>query len=902
MGVPSFFRWIVQRYGSVIDNVIEALPDTYEANIDGGALPLGFAIDNLYFDTNGLIHPCFHPEGRPQPETEAEVFEEIFQVIDRVVSICRPRRLLYLAVDGPAPRAKLNQQRSRRFMAAYERQIKQRAQERRLMNMNLGDAEPSLKKLSFEEGNAMDTSTENALDSNAITPGTPFMSRLSVALKYYVANRQANSKLWRRLTVLYADAWSPGEGEHKIMSFVRIQRSQPGYDPCTVHCIYGLDADLIMLALGTHEPNFLILRDVVDTDNLKRTCTRCGHLRVSSEHRTGTVDPFTTRHEDQGGIDCPFYPGSSLRPVAFRSPFQFLHVSRLREYLQREFDAADVIFERAIDDFVFLTFLVGNDFLPHIQCLDIREDAVIRMIYFYKQLKRSRKIGFLTTGSDVNMEDLHIFLKELAEQEARIFRARASGKLNARHSQISEAPDIKDETPGERAIREYFQFFKRDDKRMIKDAMDDYCNLHDKPLPPTVVAVKHILIKYELEKPGYAQRYYLGIGLMDDFPETNQESDTFKAELRKRIQTMCYHYIDGLIWVFRYYFLPKVEDWGWYYPYHHSPLLADLASASQTYTRTWKQHTVSNRPFNPYEQLLAVMPPASAALLPPVMRCLMTDPASILNKFYPSLIKCDLSEKTALWKGVLLLPFISSSELISAAQKSYDQLTPLEQQRNRLSDPIILIHKDHPGFALFKAILDDQPIPSSFSSVVVLDKVEKLGERERKRFYIQKPNRQLNLLAGYYTVSQTDFFKYGSSVAHILAVAHNNNYLVQFCKELEQDAVDARGQLDPCAVKTLYNLEDLSAITNQTIALRFISPRIPAQWLNATCYRNSAIMRKVVTDSVWKGGIGARERQYNSLIGMNTEKDERGGAAGSVPLSSPTSATGVVERARALGF
>lgn len=902
MGVPSFFRWIVQRYGSVIDNVIEALPDTYEANIDGGALPLGFAIDNLYFDTNGLIHPCFHPEGRPQPETEAEVFEEIFQVIDRVVSICRPRRLLYLAVDGPAPRAKLNQQRSRRFMAAYERQIKQRAQERRLMNMNLGDAEPSLKKLSFEEGNAMDTSTENVLDSNAITPGTPFMSRLSVALKYYVANRQANSKLWRRLTVLYADAWSPGEGEHKIMSFVRIQRSQPGYDPCTVHCIYGLDADLIMLALGTHEPNFLILRDVVDTDNLKRTCTRCGHLRVSSEHRTGTVDPFTTRHEDQGGIDCPFYPGSSLRPVAFRSPFQFLHVSRLREYLQREFDAADVIFERAIDDFVFLTFLVGNDFLPHIQCLDIREDAVIRMIYFYKQLKRSRKIGFLTTGSDVNMEDLHIFLKELAEQEARIFRARASGKLNARQSQISEAPDIKDETPGERAIREYFQFFKRDDKRMIKDAMDDYCNLHDKPLPPTVVAVKHILIKYELEKPGYAQRYYLGIGLMDDFPETNQESDTFKAELRKRIQTMCYHYIDGLIWVFRYYFLPKVEDWGWYYPYHHSPLLADLASASQTYTRTWKQHTVSNRPFNPYEQLLAVMPPASAALLPPVMRCLMTDPASILNKFYPSLIKCDLSEKTALWKGVLLLPFINSSELISAAQKSYDQLTPLEQQRNRLSDPIILIHKDHPGFALFKAILDDQPIPSSFSSAVVLDKVEKLGERERKRFYIQKPNRQLNLLAGYYTVSQTDFFKYGSSVAHILAVAHNNNYLVQFCKELEQDAVDARGQLDPCAVKTLYNLEDLSAITNQTIALRFISPRIPAQWLNATCYRNSAIMRKVVTDSVWKGGIGARERQYNSLIGMNTEKDERGGAAGSVPLSSPTSATGVVERARALGF
>lgn len=900
MGVPSFFRWIVQRYGSVIDNVIEALPDTYEANIDGDAAPLGFTIDNLYFDTNGLIHPCFHPEGRPQPETEAEVFEEIFMVLDRVVSVCRPRRLLYLAVDGPAPRAKLNQQRSRRFMAAYERQLKQRTQERRLSS--IGEIEPNLKKQGYGVDNVVDGASYNSLDSNAITPGTPFMSRLSVALKYYVANRQANSKLWRHLTVIYADAWSPGEGEHKVMSFVRVQRSQPGYDPCTVHCIYGLDADLIMLALGTHEPNFLILRDVVDTDNLKRTCTRCGHLRISGDYGTGVVDPFTTRHEDQGGTDCPFYPGSSLRPVAFRSPFQFLHVSRLREYLQREFDAADVVFERCIDDFVFLTFLVGNDFLPHIQCLDIREDAVIRMIYFYKQLRKSRKIEFLTSGSDVNITNFHILLRELAEQESRIFRARASGKANARHSQPIETIESKDESQGERAVREFFQSFRRDDKRMIKDAMDDYYDLHDKDLLPTIVAVKHILIKYELEKPGYALRYYLGIGLMEDFPETNQDSDKFKEELKRRIQIMCYHYIDGLIWVFRYYFLPKVEDWGWYYPYHYSPLLVDLAAASQTYTRTWKQRAMSTRPFNPYEQLLAVMPPASSALLPPVMRHLMTDPMSILNKFYPSLIKCDLSEKTALWKGVLLLPFINSAELIDAAQKSYSQLTPLEQQRNRLSDPIVLIHKDHPGFGLFKAILDDQPIPQSFQSFVVLDKVEKIGEKERKRFYIQKFDKRLNLLAGYYTVSQVDFFKYGASIVHILAVAHNNNYLVHFCRELEQGAVDARGQLDPYSIKTLYNIEDLSIITNNTIVLRFINPRTPAHWLNATCYRNSAIMSKVVTDSVWRGGNNARERQYSSLIGMGDGKAEQDSVTGTITFPSSTSAAGSIERARALGF
>lgn len=68
--------------------------------------------------------------------------------------------------------------------------------------------------------------------------------------------------------------------------------------------------------------------------------------------------------------------------------FIFVRLNVLKEYLEKELQMVNLPFkyefDRVLDDWVFMCFFVGNDFLPHLPSLEIREGAIDRLVGLYK--------------------------------------------------------------------------------------------------------------------------------------------------------------------------------------------------------------------------------------------------------------------------------------------------------------------------------------------------------------------------------------------------------------------------------------------------------------------------------------------------------------------------------------
>jgi 5'-3' exoribonuclease 2 len=749
MGVPAFFRWLMLRYPKIVIEAREELELGFDINQviknNTGVDERMPTIDNLYFDMNGIIHPCAHPEDRDPPSSIAEMFNSIFDYCDKLIRIIKPKKLIYMAIDGVAPRAKMNQQRSRRFRAAIDAQQKERIsrkieQEWRSKGLPTDFLEQNNKKFKF--------------DSNCITPGTEFLDQCSTAVKTYIKSRLNNDPLWKDLNVIFSDASVPGEGEHKILDFIRTQRTYSNYNPNTYHCIYGADADLIMLSLIMHEPHFYVIRESL-SDKYYLVCEHCGrhgHSSVECDVETGK---FNRSKATKAEI------AQHNKEQIDEIEFSLLKVGILREYLELEFKNLIDLgynFERIIDDFVFLCFLVGNDFLPNLPSLKIREGAIDALIYLYKNLLPKMN-NYLTNGKgQLNLNECETLFKILSLVEDKFFKKEMEIKMNdekfrKNNPVLFGKPKLLD-TFRSIAIAGNNNYNNKNNRNTINLKKNDKYNEDEIDLVDIVgnitsiekdEALKKNFNLGELKKHGLSK--YQQIVKEEIYEENNKKVDEYvdtiklgEKDWKDRYYKQKFHvspnindkafedlkqkikkyYIEGLCWVFEYYYNGCIS-WSWFYPFHYAPFASDLTNLNDI-----KINFDLNSPFYAFEQLLSVLPPYSADALPKCFQKLMRDPLSPIADFYPSNVKLDINNQPYAWMGVNLLPFIDAERVKKIVKNVIDNgaLNEKEKKLNQRGENI-LISKDLEITHYFQGELSIHPEMNTYDKFLKEDSVIK---------------------------------------------------------------------------------------------------------------------------------------------------------------------------------
>lgn len=599
----------------------------------------------------------------------------IFNYIEHLFDMIKPKKLFFLSIDGVAPRAKMNQQRSRRFRTAL-------------------DAELARKKAT-ESG--MTLPTDDPFDSNAITPGTEFMEKLTLQLKYFITRKVSEDSSWQGIDIVLSGHEVPGEGEHKIMEHIRISRAQPDYNSNTRHCLYGLDADLIMLGLLSHDPHFALLREEVT---------------------------FGRQAKKAKELD--------------QQVFQLLHLSLVREYMELEFnDVKDAIsfpfdFEKVLDDFILINYFIGNDFLPELPSLLINEGALPIVFTTYKATLKQLD-GYLSHEGVVNFQRLGVWLDEMTKFELERFEAGSVDvewmneelDLVSLKSQNNEKLAL---TPKEKELLRFVKPFILDCQRSEKPSDDDevaklelpdwvassgfmflkalaavtYTRVvHDEGLVKLLLDVDGIpsdetqeernqrvsnvsgaIKKYEKAPVQKEEELQLKKGLYSSkFQEWKSKyyKDKFHIDSetdQEAIKDIAENYLEGLQWVLFYYYR-GIASWGWYYRYHYAPCISDVRKGLGKI-----MDFTLGRPFRPFDQLMGVLPERSKALVPPAYRTLMTDETSQIIDFYPRDFEIDMNGKKNEWEAVVKIPFVDEERLLKVLRSRDNLLTPAEKKRN----------------------------------------------------------------------------------------------------------------------------------------------------------------------------------------------------------------------------
>lgn len=341
-------------------------------------------------------------------------------------------------------------------------------------------------------------------DTTSITPGTTFMNELPGKLRELLPEN-----------IIVSGPDEPGEGEHKIFDYIRKHNMKN--DVCV---IYGLDADLIMLSML----NLPICKNI--------------YLARESPY-------FYNNQDNVPDILC-------------------MDISMLGSHLCD--DLRDVKYEitdeNYICDYIFICFLLGNDFLPHFPSINIRHNGIDVIIAAYKKMLSIHKCG-VTCNHSIKWRNVRTLIKELSCDEYE--------RLLNHYTHV--------ETLVQRN-RKSNKIIERLRNVPLYDRRDEEC------ISP--------------HTDGWEQRYYSI--LFRIYPDN------------KRISEISRNYVEGLEWTFMYYTSGCI-DWRWSYKYNYPPLLNDLINHIPYFSGDILERKEKN-PIHPLAQLSYVLPSTSSTLLP----------------------------------------------------------------------------------------------------------------------------------------------------------------------------------------------------------------------------------------------------------------------------------------------
>lgn len=537
------------------------------------------------------------------------------------------------------------------------------------------------------------------------------MAKLTRQLKYFINKKISEDSDWQGVEIVLSGHEVPGEGEHKIMEYIRLAKAQPDYNANVRHCLYGLDADLIMLGLLSHDPHFSLLREEVTFGRQA--------LKKSKE----------LEHQN----------------------FYLMHLCIVREYLELEFqelkEPGTIEFpfdmERVIDDFILMAFFVGNDFLPNLPNLHINEGALALMFKIYKSVL-PKAGGYINERGVINMKRLNVLLDELQDVEYRFFESENADASWFKGKQMAKVDVMEKEklekgnkkgpltlnTSQKDAFKKVKQFVNNRsttsnpkasldlpltlnaaDRKFVEGLAEDLHlqwnsiadeegNRHLRLDFPEKLAGDDDDEDIEDEEASLALlrviKRYDNAKVVDITPDEAQQQMDKKYEEKfqgwkdkyyktkfewgldneEEMRKLTENYVQGLQWVL-YYYYRGVASWPWFYGYHYSPMISDVKkglNANVTFSL--------GQPFRPYQQLMGVLPDRSKTIVPTVYHDLMTNPDSPIIDFYPRDFELDMNGKKMEWEAIVKIPFIDEKRLLPAMRTRDHLLSQDEKDRN----------------------------------------------------------------------------------------------------------------------------------------------------------------------------------------------------------------------------